>query len=94
MVGEKPKTAKGSGNVKFHFIQSAVRDVTASYLKTGVYPRIDIQGINHDPSVPGVRIVHNLRGCIFKTALLNLIDVDGDNVFEETDFSFNNYEKI
>ena len=95
MTGEKATSAKGSGSIKMHINQSAVRDVTAQYIKTGVYPRIDIQGINHDPSVPKSRIVHNLRECIFKSALLNKLDADSDDsVIEETDFSFNDYVKM
>lgn len=95
MVGEKVAGAKGSGSIKFHYKQSMLRDVIASYLKSGKYPIIDIQAINDDPSVARGRIVHNLRGCIFKSTLLNKIDGDTDDVvIEECDFSFNDYVKM
>lgn len=95
MVGKKVTGANGSGSIKFHFIQGALREITANYLKTGVYPIIDIQAINDDPSVKGSRIVHNLKGCIFSNNLLNKIDADTDDaVLEESDFTFNDYIKM
>jgi Protein of unknown function (DUF2001). len=94
-TGKKAGTVTGSGSVKFHFIQNALRDVTAEYIKTGVYPLIDVQAINDDPAVSGSRIVHNLRGCIFTKTLLNLVDGESDDIVtEESDFTFNDYKKV
>ncbi len=95
LLGKKAVGAEGTGTAKIHFKQSILRDIATTFIKTGAYPQIDIQVINDDPAVKGGRVVYNLKGVIFASALLNKLDVDADDVIiDETDFTFNDYVRV
>jgi Phage tail tube protein len=85
----------GSASCKVYMIDNVFRRAVTSYKKWGAMPKIDIQCINNDPTVPGGRITVNYTGVIFNEALMNSVKADSeDAIVTETDFTFNDYNII
>lgn len=90
--GNKATGWKGTGNATFHYNTTIFRDLLSRYKDTGADIYFDIQVTNYDPTSSVGRQTVILKDCNLDGGILTKFDADAENLDEEMDFTFEDFE--
>lgn len=84
----------GSGNMNIYYITSMWRQVALTYMKTGKVTPFDIVLKNQDPASNTGKQVTKLMGCLLDGVTLAKLNVDGDILDEDVNFTFDDADLL
>ena len=82
----------GSWKATAYYNQSVLRKVLLDYKKNGIMPAMDIQIVNEDKSATIGRQTTVLKGCLLKGGILAKIDAGAENLEEDIEGTFDDFE--
>lgn len=91
-VGYKPSGATGTGSLTAYFNTALLVRMAHQYQETGVLPTVDIQATIDDEATGLGRNTVILRGCYFESLLIVALDVEGDFLEQDMDFTFDRFD--
>lgn len=90
--GHKPAGWKGTWNATAYYNQSIFREMLLEYKKTGKIRPFEIQVSNEDAASMVGRQTIILKGCCFSGGSLAKFDVDAENLEEDVEGTFDDWE--
>lgn len=90
--GHKITGWTGKGKAKFYYNTPTFREMLYRYKKYGIIPYFDILVINEDPSSSVGRQSVILKNCLIDGAVLAKLDINGDFLEEDMNFTFDDFE--
>lgn len=90
--GNKPAGWTGTWKGTAHYNQSIMRQVLLEYKRTGRMEPFDIQVSNEDLTSSVGRQTVILKGCLLKGGILAKFDANADNLDEDIEGTFDDWE--
>lgn len=90
-VGNRSVGMKCTGKAKFYFNTSIFREAMEHFKNTGEDLYFDMQITNEDPTSQAGRQTVTLINCNLDSVILAKFDAEGDNLTEDIDFTFDDW---
>jgi len=91
-AGNKSTGWKGTGKMTIYHTTSIFDKLLEKYKNTGNDTYFDIQCRNYDPTSAAEGQTVILKGCNLDDGVLASFDVDGDNLEQEVNFTYEDFE--